>query len=306
MFIVGLRDTILVMLLSILRKRAYRVITVVLIPILLLSTILCSSFNTTFLISNRLDDTSEYTTLLTLGEDIDKCYNLRVVGVTRIDGVVLPILEVPESLVNNSAFHFRKINDNCEFTSIPLNIYEKYNASAIIINSVEKCVSHVHRGLDSVLQFSREPFKGNIKLCIKSRLKIFEHVVNHIERDLVEKASLLLNLLLLAYVPLIYLAVARVQGVLSREFKVLLELGVNPRKLVLCFALSILILSFVITVALVSSTVVAVNSLHKFLALYWFVLLPYPKFDIILVIVEVQAMVFLVSFLVGCRRIAHV
>lgn len=294
------------MMLSILRKRLHRFLIAALAAPLILSTVILSTPSLPVFIDAASQRAGvKELNLLVFQDGFNDCSPIQVAGVAHLSDVELPLIVIPESLFKEKTLYFEKVNESCEFTSIPMDIYEKHRGELVVVDGFKRCVSHVHRGINAVILLSLEPIESGVKLCNVSYVSVLKHALMFLEKDILEVSTAWLTALLLVYVPLVYIAISRVCTVLSDEFKVLLNLGVSRIRVVLGFTTAMIAACAVIALFLVSTSIVAVNALHKFMNLYWFTPQLYPKATVALIVFKALCITFLTSMIAGLRRINY-
>lgn len=289
--------------LSILRKRAYRFLIAALAPPLILSTVILSTPSLSIFIDAMSQRVSvSELNILVFQNEFNGCFPIQVAGIAHLGGVELPLIVIPESLLREKIVYFEKINESCEFTSVPVDVYEKHRGELVVVDGVKRCISHVHRNINAVILISLEPVESRVKLCNVSYTSALKHTLMFLEKNLVDTSTAWLTTLLLVYIPLVYISVSRVCTILSNEFKALLSLGISKGRVVLGFAIAMIAVCTAIVLFLISLSIVAINALHKFMSLYWLTPPLSPRTAIALIAFKALCIVSLTSMVVGLRR----
>lgn len=300
-------EIVVVVMLSIFRRRVYRFLIAALAPPLILSTVLLSIPSlSAYVDAMPLHIGTENRAVLMFQNSFGECFPVQVTGTAYLDGIELPLITVPESLFRSNVIDFREVNESCrEFTSIPADVYGKRYSGVVVADGVKKCISHIHRGINAVIALGLESTKGRIELCSVNYVDILEHALAIFEKNLIEVSTVWLNMLLLIYIPLIYIAISRVYTALSNESRALLATSVSRRGAVLGFTIAITITCSITALFLTSLSIATLNALHKLINLYWFIPPPSPKTAIVLMVFKALSTAFLISVVVGLRRISY-
>ncbi|MEM4481388.1 MAG: hypothetical protein QW808_01780 [Desulfurococcaceae archaeon] len=301
-----LRGIISAILLSIFRKGAYKVLIAAFAPPLLLSAVLLSVPSLTVFVDTVPQQSSVECIKLVVFNGRDSCFDLQIAGIARIGSVELPLVATPEDFLRSGLVDFKAVAENCDFISIPADVYEKHRGEYVVIGDVEKCVSHVHEGIYAVIQVGFMSVESRVKLCSATQADVFKRALAYVEESLRETSTAWLNTLFLAYIPMAYLAVMRVQRILSEEFTALINLGVSRGKLALGFTVASFTVSSLIAVFLLSLSAVALNALHKLISLYWPALPLLLQTSIAFAVIEVLCISLLVSIVISLREVRGV
>ncbi|MEM4789343.1 MAG: hypothetical protein QXV06_06080 [Ignisphaera sp.] len=294
---------------SIFRKRAYGSLIVSFVAPMVLTTILLSIPNISRFVDIIPQRTIINTVNLFTAQDVhvasDLCSSVEVAGVVRLNDAELPLIIASMDILLKNIVNFKEVAKDCEFISVPMNIYERYLNGSIVINNVEKCISHTHTSIYAVIILVNESVDSKVKLCKVNSLEILRYAFKFLEEGIVEASLVWIAALLTVHVPLMYIALSRVFTALEDEIEVFLGLGIDRRKIILGIAIAIASISSIILMFLISMSIVALNILHKISNLYWFSLQPSLRLLVLPIALIVICLTVAISLALGLRRIKY-
>lgn len=294
---------------SVFKKRAYRSLIVSFVAPMVLTTILLSIPN----ISRFADIMPRGTIInsmnLFVAQDVHVtsglCSSVEVAGVVRLNGVELPLIIASLDVLLKNIVDFKEVKKDCEFISVPMDIHKRYFGGSIVINNVEKCVSHFHTGIYAVIVLVNNSVDSKVKLCKVNSLEVLRYAFKFLEEGVIEISLVWIAALLIVHVPLMYIALSRVFTALEDEIEVFLGLGVDRKKIILGVAIAITIISSITLMFLISLSIVTLNILHKVASLYWFSPQPSPRLPILSTALIVLCLTIVISLVLGLRRIEY-
>uniref|UniRef100_A0A7J3I8D2 ABC transporter permease n=1 Tax=Ignisphaera aggregans TaxID=334771 RepID=A0A7J3I8D2_9CREN len=302
-------EIIKAIILSILRKRAYRSLIVSFAAPIVLATILLSIPNISRFADTMLQGTVINTTNLFVAQDAhvtsDLCSSVEVAGVVRLNEFELPLIIASVDILLKNIVNFKEVAKDCGFVSVPMDIYRRYLDGGIAIDDVKRCVSHTHTGFYAVIVLVNNSIDSRVKLCRINSLEVLRYAFKFLEKGVVEASLAWITALLIAHAPLMYIALSRVFTALEDEIEVFLYLGIDRRKIILGVAIAITSISSIILMFLISISIVALNTLHKVANLYWFSLQPSPRLLILPIALIVLCLTIAISLALGLRRIEY-
>lgn len=294
---------------SILRKKTYKYLIVSMVAPIILSTILLSIPNISMLVnflSKRI--ITENINLISFRNHqiiSGVCSPIEIAGMVQLGEIELPLIIASSDLLVENIVNFKEVTKSNDFVSMPMKLYKEKFGDGIVINGVKRNISHIHTGIHAVIILVNKSINNDIELCNVNSLDMLRYAFTLLEEDIYRASLVWVIILLVLYVPLIYIALYKIFMALENEIKVFLNLGVDRRKIVSGITIAIFTISSAVILFLVSLSMVMINALHKIISIYLFSLHPYPRTHIALIVLIVLCLNLVISMVIGLREIRY-
>lgn len=285
-----------VLVLSILRKNAHLPLLIALTPPVLLATVLLSLPSMSGVV--EFLDIRNISIVVVLDKPtLGNCYSARTVE------VVFPLSELSTTalVVNHTVFNSisttisaKPINNIIEentFASLPKDLYYRLGEPAKIKLRVRGVftdvvqVKYVHELINAPIIVSSIEMAPHVYVCITDKQSVLRDIFLNMEESFFAHVHAWVAFLVTSYIPLVYVASRIVTKSMGNEFRTLINLGLNPSRLVFCASLSLLAVTFLLTAFLYSLSIVVLYTTYSFVSTITPIMSPRPGIQGILLVV---------------------